>query len=219
MHLASDSHPVPRVTSPAVASVVEAVAAERERVALLLEQEIVKCLAETQRHIEQLQQGVDDPAAVAHEVRALEETVGTASTRLAAAVTSLRRPRLAVDGLAVSLRQRIAPLDAGSGTAVVDDLQREPPAPIAMVFYWVAEELVRAFRVTGRYGAIDVRLRSVAGGFTLDVTAASLLGQDGPLVRVDEARRLAQLIGAPLTVDESDRSRSCVHVIAAVPAG
>ncbi|MEH3052762.1 MAG: histidine kinase [Patulibacter minatonensis] len=190
---------------------VEAVAAERERIARLLHDDPLQAVSVATLHVELLAARIGTEL---EEVTELREALRHAATQMRALMDLLRRPTIGTSGLAISLRSRIAPAGA-TGATVVDDLLRDPPEPVAYVLHWIAEETVRALRASRGYSGVTVTLQSPQGGYTVEVLAASAPSDGHSLVALDGVRRIASLLG-PSSVDLDDsapgRTRIRIHV-------
>lgn len=194
---------------PATPSLIQAVAAERERIAALLHDEVVQTLSAAGLRAELVRAVLGDGTPA--EVTELQETLGAATRELRGVMEALRRPAIGAVGLAHALRERISSIEPGAHTSVLDDLMREPDDELALGLFWLAEEMVRALRRAGGYGSIAVTLRSSLTAFEIDVSAAQVAGDGRRRVSLDGAARLAALIGAVLEQTEPSPGVTCVR--------
>lgn len=182
------------------ASVIEALAADRERIAAMLHDEVVQTLSAAGLRVELVRAVLSGTAS--DEVDELQATLASATRELRHVMEGLRRPAVVATGLAFALRQRIAPIEAGQSVSLLDDLVREPPQELAIGLFWIAEECVHALRGAGGYGTVTVTLRSPVGAYELEVRAVQQAVEGRAVAVLDGARRLATLLGGSLTVSE-----------------
>jgi signal transduction histidine kinase len=189
-------------------SPVEAVAIDRERIAVHLHDGVVQTLSAAGLRAELVRAVLGDAAPP--EVGELLQALNEATRELRAVMDGLRRPAVATVGFARALRERVAEQDAGQRTSVLDDLVREPGEELAIGLLWLVEEAIRALRRTGNYGAITVTLRSSLTAFEVEVSAAQIASERSAALSLDGVVRLAALIGAELARSEPTPGVTCI---------
>lgn len=195
--------------TPPTPSPIQAVAAERERIATQLHDEVVQTLSAAGLRAELVRAVLGEAAP--DEVGELRDTLTSATRELRAVMDALRRPEIATIGLARALRERIAAMGPDGSTSVLDDLMREPSDELGMGLLWLAEEAVRALRHAGTYGAITVTLRSSLTAFEIDVSATQIADARRGRLSLDGVSRLAILVGATLTLSEPRPGVTCLE--------
>jgi signal transduction histidine kinase len=153
---------------------------ERARIAAGIHDDSLQVITAAMLRLQQLRHRLRDPEALVMLGR-LEESISLAADRLRRLIFDFRPTALERSGLSAAVRETMARMRDDYGLEVVlrDDLPAQPPMPVRVLLFRIAQEALANVVQHAQASRVEVTLAARGGGYLVSV-ADDGVGVSGP---------------------------------------